>query len=101
MTALTQSVRTAVNTYLTGKMQEQAPKVSQSGSFTQTMRYVKVVTPKSCGTDSSVTASQNVDGLVNNMAAVLPTGVATRQRTTPCLQRISTARKWPAPCCRT
>ena len=87
-----QSVRTAVEKYITDAMQQRAAFLLQSGTFNQSMTYVKVTTPTSCGTDSSINASQTVNG-VDTLASTLFTNLA-YQDATFCHRRGSTQSKW-------
>jgi hypothetical protein len=70
-----ESVQVAVGQYITDAIQKHQNRLLQSGTFSQSLTYVKVTTPAHCGTDSSINTSQTVNG-VDTIASTLHKDVA-------------------------
>lgn len=70
-----QALQAAVHQYITNAIQQRAAFLLQSGQFSQSMTYLKVRTPASCGTDSSIDTSQTVN-VVDTLASTLYKDIA-------------------------
>lgn len=63
-------MQTAVEQYLTEYVQDFKSASLKSGVFTQSLTHVKVKTPDECGSDSSITMTQDIDGVAIVMSAL-------------------------------